>query len=65
MKTRMDRGRFQVSTHEDLEKQDKEYRANATIAERLETITYLRECFHVAEASTGRLQRLNKVLELK
>lgn len=65
MNDKMDRSRFQVSTHEELDKQDKEYWANATIAERLETITYLRECFYGTEATTGRLQRLYQVLELK
>ena len=65
MNERMDRSRFQVSTHEELDKQDKEYWANATIAERLETVTYLRECFYGAEATTGRLQRLCQILERK
>lgn len=65
MNERMDRTRFKVATHEELDKQDKEYWANATVAEKLETITYLRECFYGPEATTGRLQRVYQVLELE
>ena len=65
MNKKMDRSRFKVSTHEELEREDKEYWANATIEEKLETITFLRECFYGPEATTGRLQRIYQVLELE
>ena len=65
MNERMDRSRLRVTTHEELEKQDREYWANASTAERLETVTYLRECFYGSEATTGRLQRVYQVTELE
>jgi hypothetical protein len=64
MNRKMDRSQFKVSSHQELEKQDKEYWANATSEEKLETITYLRECFYGPEATTGRLQRVYQVLKL-
>ena len=39
------------------ENNNKEYWKNASIEEKLEMITYLRECFYGTEATTGRLQR--------
>ncbi len=65
MNERMDRSQFQVSTYVELDKQDKEYWAKSSITERLETITFLRECFYGPEATTGRLQRLYQVLKLE
>lgn len=65
MKRTMDRSRFQVASHEELDRQDKEYWANAAVSERLETVTYLRECFYGSAATTGRVQRVYRVLELK
>ena len=65
MNKKMDRKRFKVATHEELEKEDKEYWSKATIQEKFETITYLRECFYGPEATTGRLQRVYQILELQ
>lgn len=65
MDKKMDRTQFKVATHEELEQEDKEYWSKATIQEKLETITYLRECFYGPEATTGRLQRVYQILELK
>jgi len=59
----MDRSRVVVATHEELARQDREYWAAATVEERLETITHLRECFYGPEATTGRLQRVYQVVE--
>ena len=53
----MDRKAIAFGTHEEFEKQDKEYWAKASNEEKFETITYLRECFYGPEATTGRLQR--------
>ncbi|MCL1947845.1 MAG: hypothetical protein FWF51_11965 [Chitinivibrionia bacterium] len=50
---------------EALEDQDIEYWNNASVKEKLQTITYLRECFYGTEATTGRLQRFHRVLKLK
>ncbi len=46
-----------------MEMLDREYWSSAPISERLETITYLRECFYGEEATTGRLQRIYTVLK--
>ena len=65
MKERMNRKEVQFSTSEELEAKDIEYWAKATVKEKLETITYLRECFYGKEATTGRLFRLFRFVELK
>ncbi len=45
------------------ERLDREYWSDAPIREKLETITYLRECFYGKEATTGRLQRIYTVFK--
>ena len=54
---------IQIGTQEDFDKLDIEYWAKAKIKEKLETVTYLRECFYGKEATTGRLQRIYKVFK--
>jgi len=54
-----------ADSNEALEDQDIEYWSRATAKEKLQTITYLRECFYGPEATTGRLQRFYTMLELK
>jgi len=54
-----------ADNNEALEDQDIEYWSRATVKEKLQTITYLRECFYGPEATTGRLQRFYTMLELK
>jgi hypothetical protein len=63
VRERMDRGRISVGSAEELDRAQREEWARASIEERLETVTYLRECFYGAEATTGRLQRVHTVLE--
>jgi hypothetical protein len=64
--SKMDRKQIVVAdSHETLEDQDIEYWSRATVKEKLQTITYLRECFYGPEATTGRLQRFHTMLELK
>jgi len=48
-----------------LDESDDEYWANASIEEKLQTITYLRECFYGKTATTGRLQRIYTMSKLK
>jgi len=63
---KMDRKKiFIADSNEALDEQDIEYWSQATVKEKLQTITYLRECFYGPEATTGRLQRFHKMLELK
>jgi hypothetical protein len=54
----MDRSIIVYSNHKSLDKSDREYWEKATIKEKLQTITYLRECFYGKTATTGRLQRV-------
>jgi len=63
---KMDRTQIVVAdSNEALDEQDIEYWSRATAKEKLQTITYLRECFYGPEATTGRLQRFHTILELK
>ena len=67
----MDRSHVVVATKDTLDNSDTEYWKNATIEEKLQTITYLRECIYGEEATTrhpmdaGRLQRVHTMLKLK
>lgn len=63
MVKRMDRMCVTVGTAADLKKSEKQQLLNTSIEEKLETITYLRESFYGAEATTGRLQRVYTVFK--
>jgi hypothetical protein len=63
MNERMDRKQAFVGNAADLNKKDKEYWSKASVEEKLETITFLRECFYGKEATTGRLQRFYKIIK--
>jgi hypothetical protein len=56
---------FIADSNDQLDDMDIEYWNKATVREKFETITYLRECFYGPEATTGRLQRSHTMLELK
>jgi len=62
---RMDRSKVILTKREDKEKMDNEYWSNASTKEKLQTITYLRECFYGETATTGRLQRIYTMSKLK
>jgi hypothetical protein len=63
---RMDRSQvFKYSSHEEVERSDREYWEHASAKEKLQTVTYLRECFYGETATTGRLQRVYTVSKLK
>ena len=62
---RIDRSQVIFAKREELDKLDNEYWKHAPIKEKLQTITYLRECFYGEEATTGRFQRICKILKLK
>ena len=59
----MDRTKIVITTHENIEKIDDFYWANASVEEKVETVTFLRECFYGKEATTGRLQRFCTLLK--
>ena len=62
---KIDRTEVVVAKKDELDDMDAKYWAAATVKEKLQTITYLRECFYGEEATTGRLQRIYTVLKLK
>ena len=62
---RIDRSQIIIAKRAELDEMDNEYWKNASFEEKLQTITYLRECFYGKEATTGRLQRVYKMLKLK
>lgn len=63
MNTRMNRKDVSVGSAEELAKDDKAYWSKASIEEKLQEITYLRECFYGKEATTGRLQRVYTIIK--
>lgn len=65
MNTRMDKSQMVLLSAEELDQDDDRYWAAASIKEKLQTMTYLRECFYGSEATTGRLQRFYQILEQK
>ena len=62
---KMDRKQIVIAKNDELDSRDTEYWSKASIKEKLQTITYLRECFYGQEATTGRLQRFHTILKLK
>ena len=65
MNERMDRSLIKIAKQEEFDELDDLYWANAPVKEKLETITYLRECFYGKEATTGRLQRVYSMFKYK
>jgi len=55
---RFDKSKIIIAKREDIDKMDSEYWSNASTKERLQTVTYLRECFYGKKATTGRIQRI-------
>ena len=62
---KMDRTKIIISTKEKFDEMDDVYWAKASMVEKMETVTFLRECFYGKEATTGRLQRFYKILNFK
>jgi len=62
---RIDKNQVVYSKKELLNIDDSNYWKNASTKEKLQTITYLRECFYGEEATTGRLQRFYTMSKLK
>jgi hypothetical protein len=65
MAEKIDRSQFIYSKQGLLDESDNEYWKNASTKEKLQTITYLRECFYGKTATTGRLQRIYTMSKLK
>jgi hypothetical protein len=65
MEIRMDRTKIVLEKLENNDKIDDLYWANASIEEKIGTVTFLRECFYGKVATAGRLQRFYKILKFK
>lgn len=63
MNKKMDRTQVFIGNANELDKQDMEYWAKASVEEKIATITFLRECFYGEEATTGRLQRIYHIFK--
>jgi hypothetical protein len=63
--TKMNRAQIVIAKRDELDEKDAEYWSRATTKEKLQTITYLRECFYGEEATSGRLHRVHTMLKLK
>ena len=62
---KFDRSSIVVAKRDELDKKDDEYWRLASVEEKFQTITYLRECFYGKEATTGRIQRVYKLFKFK
>ena len=61
---KINRSQVVIAKKDELDNNDAEYWRNATIEEKLQTITFLRECFYGEEATAGHLsdaKRLQRV----
>ena len=65
MAEKIDRSQIIYSKQGLLDESDNEYWKNASTKEKLQTITYLRECFYGKTATTGRLQRIYTMSKLE
>ena len=57
MNTRMDRSGAEFTDSKTIHEEDNAYWSSVPVEEKLEMMTYLRECFYGDEATTGRLQK--------
>jgi len=65
LQEKMDRTQIVITKKDEMNARDIEYWNRATVEEKIQTITYLRECFYGKEATSGRLHRIHKMLKLK
>ena len=63
MSEKMDRRKISFGSPEQMEAQDSKFWKESSVREKVQTITYLRECFYGLEATTGRLQRVFKFIK--
>ena len=62
---KIDRSKILYGNQKKFDEEDSKYWETASIKEKFQTMTYLRECFYGEEATTGRLQRFYTVSKLK
>jgi len=63
MLEKMDRTKIVIAKQNEFDEMDDLYWAKASKKEKLQTVTFLRECFYGEEATTGRLQRFYQILK--
>lgn len=61
----MNRSQAVLGKAGELDAEDAQYWAKASVEEKIQTITFLRESFYGPEATTGRLQRFYRILKQK
>jgi hypothetical protein len=62
---KIDRTAVFFGTADEHDDREKKYLTKAGYTEKLKTITFLRECFYGAKATTGRLQRIYRFSKRK
>ena len=62
---RMDRGIVSYGNQKTFDEKDMAYWQNAPVEEKLQTITYLRECFYGEEATTGKIKKVCTMFKIK
>jgi hypothetical protein len=62
---RIDRKQIVIAKRDELDSNDAEYWNHATIEEKLQTITFLRECYHGKGATSRGFQRFHTVFEFE
>jgi len=65
MLEKMDRTKVTIAKQSEFDQMDDLYWSRASKEEKIQTVTFLRECFYGKEATTGRLQRFYKILKFK
>jgi hypothetical protein len=61
---RMDRSIVSYGNQKKFDEEDRAYWQNAPVAEKLQTITYLRECFYGKEATTKKKKKTYTLFNL-
>ena len=65
LSSKMNRKQIAIAKREEFDNSDDDYWRRATVEEKLQIITFLRECFYGKEATSGRLHRVHTMLKLK
>ena len=65
LSAKMNRKQVVIAKKDELDLSDAEYWRLASNEEKLQTITFLRECFYGDEATAGRLQRVYTMFKLR
>jgi len=65
MTKKMDRNNVSYGNQKMFDENDISYWQNASVEEKLQTITYLRECFYGKEATTGKMVKIYTMFRSK